>query len=362
MDQKRTNTYIVALLLAFWLMVFSLLAGAQESYDAKKILDLEVQNGFSCGKEEYLLLEELLNAMESMAKELEGKNVKSSVIMDSLFMLIYRDFQFEIHPEALLSNGLKEHRLDCNYLSLLYFSVLKGRLNWDLSIIRSPGHMFIRYNYSDGSYFNYETTEGKIEDDKYYHQKPMSKQSLQHGIYMSPVSDSVCLATSYLEMANAVSDTNSGKVRNLCSDAIALDPMCLPAYLRLGNMYYNNGKLKLAVECYNQILECDSLNYYAYNNLGIVYSVLGDRQLAMKNYGRALMAYSGDPSIYLNRSLEQMVLGNFEEAYTDFYKAYELLEKSENLTEMYILMKLTEDAMISQRFCSECRVLKNVSL
>ncbi len=66
--------------------------------------------------------------------------------------------------QQLLSKAIDEKRFDCDTLATLFVSVGQS-LNLPIKLVTLPGHVFVRYKLSDGSYVSWETTTGKSFDE-----------------------------------------------------------------------------------------------------------------------------------------------------------------------------------------------------
>ncbi len=76
------------------------------------------------------------------------------------------------------------------------------------------------------------------------------------------------------------------KIKTL-KDIIAKDPKNLPALVELGNLYFDTGKPKEAIEAYSQYLAVKPDNADVRTDMGIMYRALGDFNRAIEEFKKA---------------------------------------------------------------------------
>ncbi|MEK6825316.1 MAG: hypothetical protein AABY00_00865 [Nanoarchaeota archaeon] len=78
-----------------------------------------------------------------------------------------RDAGYKAEPCVFLHKGIQSRTLDCDLGSYIYLSIA-DTLNIPLRAVSLPHHMFVRWNFPDGSKINWETTCGAELSDVYY--------------------------------------------------------------------------------------------------------------------------------------------------------------------------------------------------
>ena len=96
-------------------------------------------------------------------------------------------------------------------------------------------------------------------------------------------------------------DTNDNK--NLIEELIKKivnNPNDTACYLKLANIYMQNGELDLAVSVYESLLDIEPENYIALTNLGSIYFYKYDYIRAVNYYSRARNLDVEDFSVFYN--------------------------------------------------------------
>ncbi|HEY9769659.1 MAG TPA: tetratricopeptide repeat protein [Coleofasciculaceae cyanobacterium] len=109
---------------------------------------------------------------------------------------------------------------------------------------------------------------------------------------------------------------------------LALEPNDAYAYFNRGNIYFDQGKLELAIADYNQAIAINPNHAEVYSNRGAAYSRQGKLELAVADFNQAIKLNSN----YTNRGTLYKQKGKLELAVADFNQAI-LLDS--NLAEAY---------------------------
>lgn len=319
---------------------FSIIAMAQEatfSFTARKLLDIEKENGFCVEKKQYATLDSIfMEANKSIPFPQNPGKEKALEICNKIGNLLEK-MKFSYKITFLLSEGLRNRNIDCNFYSILYYDILNKQHNYRVYPILGPGHMFIRWYLDGDNYFNYETTEEReYSDDQYKEILSVSKQQTENRLFLVPLNDTQLLSTNYIEMANT--DMDNGKVaqsRNLTKKAMKMYMNFYTAYLMMAKIYLHENKNDSAIACYNHILSLDSLNYVILNYMGKMFRETGDHKQALTFFSRAVSINPKDPMLYFDRSMEYLSLNDVEKAMDDFTKGTFHFNE-ENLLNLYV--------------------------
>jgi tetratricopeptide (TPR) repeat protein len=78
----------------------------------------------------------------------------------------------------------------------------------------------------------------------------------------------------------------ASKIQSL-KDIVKKDPKNLPAWVELGNLYFDSGQPKEAIEAYSQYLAIKPENPDVRTDMGIMYRALGDFDRAIEEFKKA---------------------------------------------------------------------------
>jgi len=78
----------------------------------------------------------------------------------------------------------------------------------------------------------------------------------------------------------------ASKIQSL-KDIVKKDPKNLPAWVELGNLYFDSGQPKEAIEAYRQYLAVKTDNSDVRTDMGIMYRALGDFDRAIEEFRKA---------------------------------------------------------------------------
>lgn len=297
-------------------------------YEAKNILNVEKQEGFDVTIQHYDLLEKIFKKIDIsiILPENYTKQHALGTCM-AISKVLEKDFGFMYTPTRLLSEGMQNHTLDCNYNSVILYSALAKQRKLPVSLILSPGHMFIRWNLPDGTYFNYETTSSvEMQDKEYIEQFHISDFAINNKIFMAPLNDEQAWATSFSEMSCFLDEKEPDKQLKLCDKSLECNSNYVNAWVNKGVSYFYK-KDKKALDCFKKAIAIDSTNYKPYFSLGICYSRQKDSKNAISYFTKSIHFNPNDPDIYINRADEYLNLNKVDEAMADFEKASENMNK-----------------------------------
>ncbi len=127
--------------------------------------------------------------------------------------------------------------------------------------------------------------------------------------------------------------------------AIQLDSTLAEAYYNLGTLYciytamayaYRmRGDDPKAMECYNQILEYDSIHTPTLNRIGVLYREQGHYERAIAFHRRALSIHPNDASAYKYIGKAYIDWGNYDKAIQNFIRATNI-STTDDETYMYL--------------------------
>lgn len=104
--------------------------------------------------------------------------------------------------------------------------------------------------------------------------------------------------------------------------AIIADPKFYKAYYNLGNVYFENDNINLAMNNYRKAIKLKENFAYAYYNMGCCYLKKGNYRLARYYFANAIKYNDQEPSFYYNIAYTYKMLKNTKRANEamDFYQ------------------------------------------
>ena len=199
-----------------------------------------------------------LDAMTSdLARYMQSKtsNVeRTAVLQDYLYKPgpwnASRVFEYDLDDpfgenirNKLLPTYLTTRRGNCISMPLL-FVILGQKLGIDVTTATVPLHVFVKYRGDDGKYHNFEATSGgTIKDSELHRNYPMTKQALDNGLYLRPLSrkDTVIVMIEILLEHYKAIGLHEQRMK-LAELILAHDPKSVRAMTAKGHAYY--GMLK----------------------------------------------------------------------------------------------------------------------
>ncbi len=264
---------------------------------AHECLDLESRY-FEVAKEAYDTLDDILNT----AKKYVDLDNEPEEILSSIGKVVKNFFDEYDKDYHLFSTSLEAGTYVCRSLSLIYYSIGEF-LNLPISAIFVPNHMFVRWNFEDGSYFNWETTSStKYSDEKYIKEHRISNKSIKEGIYLRNLERNEILSEFIRCGSFLQNDLNNLDGRIECyTKAAELDPndhnIDYLKYLivkKINLLYdsgvemYETGNLEGAADCFEELINFNSGLPEAYYNLACVKEDQCDFEFAIVYYEQAI--------------------------------------------------------------------------
>ncbi|OQA02283.1 MAG: Tetratricopeptide repeat protein [Bacteroidetes bacterium ADurb.Bin408] len=292
-------------------------------------LDTEKKLGLPVSKHMTQLLDSIFEAAESYITFAPRPDKETAYNICKQFSDILKDnFGFKYKNVQIFSHALEKRILDCNYYSLLFYTLLNKKKHYEVYPIFVPGHMFIRWYFSDGSYINYETTTQLLADDSLLRSEfIITPDAEKRGLYMSPLSDSQMTALHYAELAYDIADTNRPMAISISLQALQMDSLSIHVYRNLSTIYYLEKQVDLSDYYFSKALQLDSLNYTIYSSQGEMYLYAGDYGQAGRYFTKAIEINPDVPSLYMYRCYNNIKRKALEEAMSDFERANALIDK-----------------------------------
>ncbi len=314
-----------------------------KNYDAFVALDMEKQQGFPVTDWEYKRLNSIYSYMDSVISFSNDINKEKALnICIAMSDALESRFGITFENTALLSEGLKKNKLDCNYYSIVFYTYLKKH-SQNPALIITPGHMFLRWYYNENSYLNYETTAKiAITDEQYINEFRISATAIKNNLYLKPLTIPQLVACGYMEMSTTYTEKQIQKQRALLNKTLKLFPNLVMA---MGNLAYCavlEKKTDEAITILNKAIALDTLNYVTYQQAGRIFQKASRYKEALKYYTKGIARNPKDPQSYIYRSNCYLDMKNVESAMTDFDKGSALLKTSDIFKFLFDYLSLTE--------------------
>ncbi len=297
----------------------------KDAYDA---LNTEKQAGVNVNPDCFLLLDSIFREADTITIPVQFDSAAVLTVCRSISSILKDKFHFKYNLVQTFSVALMNRDLDCNYYSLIFYTFLCKKKNLPVYPIMVPGHMFVRWYLSKGSYINYETTTTDAPDDEYYRTSfKIQQQTEKSCLYLCPLSDSRMTAIHLAELAYDVADTNTNRSIALCREALKLDTMSFHVYNNISNSYYFKDMQDSSDYFFEKARSLDSLNYTIYSNRSEIYIIREKYDEARRYLAKAIKINPDDPMLYMYRCYSYLKSKDLENAMTDFDLANNRIEK-----------------------------------
>ncbi len=288
-------------------------------------LDLEKQAGFEVSNEEYNMLSSLIQQAGEKIQISKNPDKTEAVRSLSAINNLIREFGFQYKKNNLLSNGIRRREIDCLDASLFYLAIGE-EYGLPLSLVLGPKHAFVRCQLPDGTYFNWECTNGEeLSDAEYTSWLKIHQRSLSTGAYLRTLSrteligsilDTIALVKSHQEdPTSAIAYHNR---------AISSNPRLPEAYNNRGLDKRDLGDNQSALADFDKALDLNPNYTHAYRDRGRAKFELGDSHGAITDYTRAIELDPSFKEAYNDRGISKSKIGDIEGSISDFTKAIEI--------------------------------------
>jgi tetratricopeptide (TPR) repeat protein len=266
---------------------------------------LEIEKLFGAGPRHDEYINKLINKAAAKITVKNDYTTEEAIKTMSLIYLILKEEGFVFKPNLLLNVGLDKKEIDCDTYSTLYIAISEI-LHLPVIPVYAPNHSFVRFNFNDGSYLNWEPLEGRHNPDAFYiKQLNISTQSIQEGVYLKSLNRKEFMGVennnigAYLLIAKKFREAipyfdeaiklypkfssayhNRGisyyalkQAKKAFADlsyADSLDPMQASTHNTLGDIYLDRKEYMKAFDQYAESIKLDPKNYAPYYNLGII--------------------------------------------------------------------------------------------
>ncbi|MBN2041337.1 MAG: tetratricopeptide repeat protein [Spirochaetes bacterium] len=261
---------------------------------AHDFLDLEKPLGAGIEHEKYL--NKLINKAAARITVKKDYTTEEAIKTMSVIYHILKEEGFVFKSNLLLYTGLERKTIDCDTYSALYTAVSEV-LRIPVIPVYAPNHSFVRFNFNNGTYLNWEPIEGKHYPDAYYTKKlKIADQSIKLGVYLKSLSRKEFTGVEYNNIGAYLMTKKKFKESvSYFDEAIKLYPKFSSAYHNRGTAYYAVNKTDQAFTNLDYANNLDPMRSTTHNTLGDIYL---DRKDYMKAFDRYAESIKLDPKNY----------------------------------------------------------------
>lgn len=258
---------------------------------------LEMEKGFGAGAAEAAAVDRLINKAIPRIVVRKSYTTEGAIEILSKIDALLREEGFAFGNNLLLGIGLKKKSIDCDNYCALYIAVAEV-LKVPIIPVYAPNHSFLRFCFDDGTYINWETTQGKAQTDSYYIKAlRIPEVSIRAGVYMKELTRREFHGVEFNNIgSHLMSARRFGEAAPYFSAAIAAYPRFSSAYHNRGTARYAEKRLREALADLLKANELDPSRGSTHNTLGDIYFDLKDYHRAVNEYTESIRL---DPDNYV---------------------------------------------------------------
>ncbi|HDP80119.1 MAG TPA: tetratricopeptide repeat protein [Spirochaetes bacterium] len=283
---------------------------------------LDLEKDFGAADRHHAEVNRLINLARSLIKTREHYSTEEAVGVLSAIHTLLKQEGYIFKNNLLLGKGLEKKIIDCDNYCALYTAIAEV-MRIPMIPVYAPNHSFMRFSFGDGTYLNWETTEGKPRQDAYYISTlRIAEDSIKQGVYMKDLSRKEFIgveynnigawlmgakryreAVPYFTMALKFYPNFSSAWHNrgTCyygwgrSDAalpdllyaVKLDPGSAVSHNSIGDIYFDRKAYDNALKHYTASVRTDPTNYVPYHSIGLIMRIKGDEARARQWFGKS---------------------------------------------------------------------------
>ncbi|MFH0976622.1 MAG: tetratricopeptide repeat protein [Spirochaetota bacterium] len=296
---------------------------------AHDFLDLEKPFGAGTAHEEYII--KLINKAASKITVKNNYSTEEAVRTMGIIHSLLKEEGFVFKQNLLLNTGIDKKIIDCDNYSAFYTAISEV-LHLPVIPVYAPNHSFVRFNFNDGSYINWEPLEGKSYPDAYYVKKlNIAEKSIKQGVYLKSLSRKEFIGVEYNNIgAYLMSMKKFGDAIPYFDEAVKLYPQFSSAYHNRGTSFY---ALKQIDKAFADLTYADKLDPTQSSTQNTLGDICFDRKEYMKAFDHYVESIKLDPhnyAPYYGLGLIMKNAGKNKEAEEWFKKSKEIKRKRRN--------------------------------
>jgi len=287
--RKKFYTWIIISLLAisFCEIALSKTYTGQPRTIAHDFLDMERE--FGTKKHHYEYINKIINRAIYNIDVKKKYTTEEAIKILATIDLILKDEGFKFRNNLLLSKGLDTKIIDCDNYCTLYTAIAEV-LKLPIIPVYAPNHSFIRFNFKDGSYLNWECTEGKHYSNAWYIKKlNISSKSISQGVYLISLTRNEFLAVEFNNIgAHLMLQKKYTNAIQIFNKAIEMYPRFSSAYHNRGTSYYAIKMKKEAFLDLHTALGLDPMRASTHNSVGDIFFDLKEYNKALSHFNKSI--------------------------------------------------------------------------
>lgn len=289
---------------------------------------LDLEKDFGAGREHYEMVNRIINKAVKMIKVREGYSTEQAVQTMLAIDSLLKEEGFVFKNNLLLYRGLDKKILDCDNYCAIYTAIAEV-LRIPVIPAYAPNHSFLRFNFSDGSYLNWETTDSKPRPDSYYIQTlNINKKSIEAGVYLKSLTRKEFIAVEYNNIgAYLMAARKFSAAVPYFSTAISLYPAFSSACHNRGTAYYAGKRIDSALSDLLRARELDPMRASTRNTLGDIYFDKKEYDKAEDEYKTAIKLDPSGYAPYYSIGLIKKLQGREDESGRWLKKSQKIKEK-----------------------------------
>jgi tetratricopeptide (TPR) repeat protein len=258
---------------------------------------LDREKDFGAGSMHYAAVDDLINKASVRIRARKSYTTEEAVRTLQEVDSLLKEEGFVFKNNLLLSRGLERKVIDCDNYCAIYIAIAEV-IKIPVIPVYAPNHTFLRFCFDDGTYLNWETTQGKPRTDSYYLSTlRIPEASVQKGVYMKNLTRKEFMAVEYNNIgSHLMSERKFGEALANFTTAIGLHPLFSSAYHNRGTSYY---ALNRPDEALADLLTADGLD----PSRASTHNTLGDIYFDKKEYDKAVFEFTAsirlDPTNYV---------------------------------------------------------------
>jgi tetratricopeptide (TPR) repeat protein len=330
-NTKKTRLFFLRFIIIL-LFTFNIKIANAEIYQgiprtiAHYFLDMEKPFGAVARHEAYI--NRLINMAAQKIKVKNDYTTEEAIIAMSAIYFLLKEEGFVFKPNFFLNDGLDKKRIDCDNYSTIYTAISEV-LRLPVIPVYAPNHSFVRFNFNDGTYLNWEPIEGKHYPDAYYIKKlNIAEQSIQQGVYLMSLTRKEFIGVENNNIGAYLMTLKKFKEAiPYFDEAIKSYPLFSSAYHNRGTSYYALNKLDIAFPDIRYALTLDPMQASTHNTLGDIYLDRKEYLNAFDQYAESIKLDPKNFAPYYNLGLILKNAGKNKEADEWFKKSEEIKKK-----------------------------------
>jgi tetratricopeptide (TPR) repeat protein len=257
---------------------------------------LDMEKKFGASDEHSTYINSLINKAASLITTKENYSDKEAFkILGQIDSLLKKE-GFRFKNNFLLNHGITSKEIDCDNYSTIYTAIAEV-LRIPIIPVYAPGHSFVRFSFSDGSYVNWDPIKTTPLPNAYYIRvMNISQDSIQKGVYLKSLSRKEFLGVEYNSIGTYLITLKKYR------ESIPYLTMAIKLYPQFSSAYHNRGSalyaLRQGTPALRDLLGAASLD----PNRATTHNTIGDIYFDLKDYTKAVRHYTAsiklDPAQY----------------------------------------------------------------